>query len=81
MIVKELLIKSTDEKERESNMGAFGTFDPRDPMRNAAFSAQFTDYENKRCNTPISPVKRRIAYIAMFLLAAFLITIIALFII
>lgn len=62
-------------------MGAFGTFDPnRDPMRNAALSAQFTDYENKRSNTPISPVKRRIAYVVMFLLAAFLITVIALFI-
>lgn len=30
-------------------MGTFGTFDPnRDPMRNAALSAQFSDYENKR---------------------------------
>lgn len=63
-------------------MGIFGTFNPnRDPMRNAALSAQFMDYENKRDNTPTSPVKRRIAYVAMFLLAAFLITIIALFII
>lgn len=63
-------------------MGVFGTFSPnRDPMRNAALSAQFTDYENRRSNTPTSPVKRRIAYVAMFLLAAFLITIIALFII
>ena len=63
-------------------MGAFGTFDPnRDPMRNAALSAQFTDYENKRNHTPTSPVKRRIAYVAMFLLAAFLIIVIALFII
>lgn len=63
-------------------MGAFGTFNPnRDPMRNVALSAQFTDYENKRNNVPASPVKRRIAYVAMFLLIAFLITIIALFII
>lgn len=63
-------------------MGAFGTFNPnRDPMRNAALSAQFTDYENKRSNTPTSPVKCRIAYVAIFLLIAFLITIIALFII
>lgn len=77
-----MLIKSTDETEGESNMGAFGTFNPnRDPMRNAALSAQFTDYENKRNNTPISPIKRRIAYITMFLLVAFLITVIALFLI
>lgn len=63
-------------------MGAFGTFNPNcDPMRNAAFSAQFTDYENRRSNAPISPVKHRIAYVAMFFMAAFLITIIALFII
>ena len=35
-------------------MGAFGTFNPnRNPMRNAALSAQFTDYENRRSNTPI----------------------------
>ena len=35
-------------------MGAFGTFNPnRDPMRNAALSAQFTDYENKRNNVPV----------------------------
>lgn len=62
-------------------MGAFGTFNPnRDPMRNAALCAQFTDYENKRDNKPVSPVKRRIAYVVMFLLVAFLITIIALFI-
>lgn len=63
-------------------MGIFGTFNPnRDPMRNAALSAQFMDYENKRDNTPTSPVKRRIAYATMFLLATFLITIITLFII
>ena len=63
-------------------MGAFGTFNPnRDPMRNAALSAQFTDYENKRNNTSISPIKRRITYITMFLLVAFLITVIALFLI
>ena len=63
-------------------MGAFGTFDPnRDPMRNAALSAQFTDYENKRDHAPTSPVKRRIAYVAMFLLAAFPVTVIMLFII
>lgn len=63
-------------------MGAFGTFNPnRDPMRNAALSAQFTDYESKRDHAPVSPVKRRLAYVAMFLLTAFLITIIALFII
>ena len=36
-------------------MGAFGTFNPnRDPMRNAALSAQFTDYENKRNNVHIT---------------------------
>lgn len=63
-------------------MGTFGTFDPnRDPMRNAALSAQFSDYENKRSQTPTSPIRRRIAYVVMFLLAAFLITVIALFII
>lgn len=63
-------------------MGAFGNFNPnRDPMRNAALSAQFTNYEIKRNETPPSPTKRKIAYAVMFLLIAFLIAIIVLFII
>ncbi|MCM1266695.1 MAG: hypothetical protein NC302_02220 [Bacteroidales bacterium] len=62
-------------------MGAFGTFDPnRDPMRNAALSAQFTNYEHKRDETRPSPVKRRIAYAVMVLLIVFLIAVILLFI-
>lgn len=61
-------------------MGAFGGYNPnRDPMRNAALSAQFTDYEHKRDSAPISPVKRRIACIVMICLVIILVAIIALF--
>lgn len=62
-------------------MGAFGTFNPnRNPMRNAALSAQFTNYEQKRDEARPSPVKRRIAYAVMILLIIFLIAVIMLFI-
>ncbi len=61
-------------------MGAFGTFNSnRDPMRNAALSAQFENNELSRDKKPVSGARRKAAYIAMFLLAAFLIGMIVLF--
>ena len=61
-------------------MGAFGTFNPnRDPMRNAALAAQFEEQEQNRDNKPVSDGKRKAAYIAMSILALFLVGIIVLF--
>lgn len=61
-------------------MGAFGGYQPtRDPMRNAALSAQFTNYEQNRDNAPVSDAKRKAAYVAMSVLGAVIVGIIALF--
>lgn len=61
-------------------MGAFGGYNPnRDPMRNAALSAQFINNEMNRDNAPVSNRKRKAAYVAMAALGLILVGIIALF--
>lgn len=63
-------------------MGGFGSLNTaRDPMRNAALSAQFTNYEQTRDNAPVSDAKRKAAYVAMGILGAVIVGIIALFVI
>ena len=61
-------------------MGLGGGYQPsRDPMRNAAFATQFSNYEMNRDNAPVSDTKRKAAYVAMGILSAVIIGIVGLF--
>lgn len=59
------------------NLGGFQS-NP-DPIRNAAFATQFSNYELNRDNAPVSDTKRKAAYVAMGILSAVIIGIVGLF--